>query len=331
MKRIFAMPLAVAGALWLAGPAIGAETGYLIPRGWSVLNEGIARGDLNRDGRPDLALAVRRHNETELLKAGNDAERLLIVFFRQADGRLKRVFINKTAIMGHDDGGMLGDPFQSLRIERGALVLDHWGGSREQWEYTSRFRLEGRQWKLIGLRTASRDRLNGDFSQRDTNLLTGEVEYSISSAGKAPTRRHFLELRAVGAAGNGPRIRLANGAMLNAYVIGSTLVLAAEGMNPHAILRLRDAQGRLVKPLSTSKHGTGQSARYSWKALKPREDYGDFGSGIEEESSRPDAVVDATIEIALGNRIWKTSKGNYPAQIRFTRHGEFILPPAPAP
>jgi len=329
MKPIFAVPLTIAAGLCCSQIAGSVENKNLIPSGWSALNEGTARGDLNHDGRSDLALAVRRHNEIELLKAGKDATRRLLIFLRQPNGALKQVFTNRTAVLGHDDGGMLGDPFQSLRIERGVIVIDHWGGSREQWEYTSRFRLQGRQWRLIGLRSASRDRLTGDSEQRDTNLLTSEVEYS-ATANRKTTVRRFLELRAVAAGKSAPRLWLASGTTLRAHLIGTILVVTAEGINARAVLRLRDAAGRVVKPLSTSKQTTTQIARFSWKALKPRDDYNAFGPGMgEANGSAADAVADATLEIAYGSRVWKTSHGNYPAQIRFARRTEFVLPLAP--
>ena len=53
-------------------------------------------------------------------------------------------------VLPSEHGGMMGDPFEGLSIDRKCIVIHHFGGSRDKWKYTHRFRNQNRDWELVG-------------------------------------------------------------------------------------------------------------------------------------------------------------------------------------
>jgi len=87
--------------------------------------------------------------------------------------------VSDDAVLDGDEGGAFGDPFESLSVEKGAVVIMHYGGSRDRWGYTHRYRYKDGQWMLIGLSFGNTDTLNLEhFDNHDINLVTGAVDAS---------------------------------------------------------------------------------------------------------------------------------------------------------
>ncbi len=70
----------------------------------------------------------------------------------------------------------MGDPFQDLKIERGCIVINHSGGSRQKWAYTHRYRYQKGDWKLIGATAVANDPCK-EIETFDYNLSSGKVNY----------------------------------------------------------------------------------------------------------------------------------------------------------
>jgi hypothetical protein len=312
----------------LSASAVQAAPQLPVPDGWSVLNNGVARGDLNRDGRSDLAVAIGKRDEEKRSSAENLTRRRLLVFFRQRDGNLKQVFANATAVLGRDEGGVMGDPFQSLSIVRGALVLEHMGGSRETWEYTHRYRYQGGVWRLIGLRKAYHDRLNQDNAHRETNFSIGAVNYGAMYGNKMALRR-FAELRATPTGKSGLRTLLADGTVLTAQANATSVTITARLRTAHAVLRLRDANGRAITPLSSRREGSVQTLRISRGSLPFSMSY-NTTDAVADRDSEADAVANVRFEIASTRRLSRRGK-LYPAQIVITDREKYTLPKLQTP
>lgn len=148
-----------------------------VPPGWRA--EGVpAVGDLNSDGRPDAALVISHGG------AGAPADAPLVVVkhalvlaLRGPDGKLHRSIVSDAAILDGDEGGAFGDPFESLSIVSGTVVITHYGGSRDRWGYTHKYRYQSGHWMLIGLNFGNTDSLDLEhFDSHDINLTTGAVE-----------------------------------------------------------------------------------------------------------------------------------------------------------
>lgn len=84
------------------------------------------------------------------------------------------------AVMSSADGGMMGDPFQNLSIERRAIVINHYGGSRLRWDETQRYRYQDGAFRLIG--TTYRGGAPCDeWTEYDYNLSTGKATYRFTT------------------------------------------------------------------------------------------------------------------------------------------------------
>jgi hypothetical protein len=80
---------------------------------------------------------------------------------------------SKEAVLCKDCGGVFGDPFVGIKIIRGVIVIDHYGGSRNRWGYTHRWRYQDGDWFLVGLTSRQEDILEGTSEVTDINLITG--------------------------------------------------------------------------------------------------------------------------------------------------------------
>ena len=159
-----------------------------ILKNYEILNEGFAKGDLNKDGIEDVALAIYpawEKDEDWMEKPGFDSmpQRLLIILFGTKTG-FKQSAITSNAIMCKDCGGIFGDPFAGISIIGNVLEIYHYGGSNWRWSYTHKFRYQGNGFYLIGKRSHSYwnvmncEKLD-DFAGTDyddINFLTGQFE-----------------------------------------------------------------------------------------------------------------------------------------------------------
>ncbi|MGG4144193.1 hypothetical protein ABEW34_13795 [Paenibacillus algorifonticola] len=157
--------------------AEAADFESLVPIGWKVLEifDGEpeqAEGDLNNDGLVDIAAVLEKEDISQ-----EAPDRAIMVAFGQEDHTYRRSVIAEHAVMSANEGGIYGDPFESLIIEKGVLVLRHVGGSNWRWYNTYRFRYQDEAWYLIGATTGSYftgTQLMEDADEEDYNLLTGD-------------------------------------------------------------------------------------------------------------------------------------------------------------
>jgi hypothetical protein len=149
----------------------------LIPAGWQLLvrESGPVKveGDLNQDGIQDVAVVIDKI-ET---KTGEAPERALLIAFGNKDHTYTRSIVADKAILKADEGGVWGDPLDSIAIDRGSVLVNFYGGSNFRWYGKYRFRFQNDDWYLIGATvgsyfTGTTTPENGD--EEDYNLLTGD-------------------------------------------------------------------------------------------------------------------------------------------------------------
>ncbi len=139
-----------------------------VPKGHTLLTQ--ASGDLNKDGVDEKIIVL---NNGIISDFGE--ERTILIF--KADNGAWKMWERATgAILPSENGGMMGDPFQSIKVENGALVINHFGGSRIKWEYTHRFRFQNEKWELIGATSISYAPCE-EQQTFDYNLTSGNVIY----------------------------------------------------------------------------------------------------------------------------------------------------------
>ena len=143
-------------------------------KNWTILQK--AEGDLNKDRKDDLVFILKHKSEEENYSS---TPRVLVIYFKEGINSYKLVESNSRYILKKDEGGVMGDPFQSISINRNSILISTSGGSRERWGYVHRFNFRNNGFYLIGSTETLYDSLNGDSTIRDTNLLTGKTEITI--------------------------------------------------------------------------------------------------------------------------------------------------------
>jgi hypothetical protein len=126
---------------------VPSEVRPFVETGLTVL--AIERGDLNRDGREDAVLVLEP----------NDPEqpRPLLILVRDAKGALQLAKRSDKAVLCRDCGGIMGDPFQSVNVEKGRFTIEHYGGSSWRWSasYTFAWSRRDQSWQLVKVESSS--------------------------------------------------------------------------------------------------------------------------------------------------------------------------------
>jgi hypothetical protein len=144
-----------------------------IPNGWHIVEaygDSKVEGDLNSDGIKDIAFVMEGQETSE-----SAPPRVLLIATGNKDKSYNLAIKAETAIRRKDEGGIMGEPFMGLSIDRGSLLIRHSGGSAWRWDHLYRFRYQRDGWYLIG---ATEDWFHAVSSAgrkyEDINLLTGD-------------------------------------------------------------------------------------------------------------------------------------------------------------
>jgi|GEM_PF-1966171 len=162
-------------------PEVADTVLQLVPPGWRAEEGKTKEIDLNGDGKPDVAFVISNGRFDATGPAESTVvKHVLILALRGDDGKLHRSVVSDDAVLDGDEGGAFGDPFEDLTIEKGAVVITHYGGSRDRWGYTQQYRYQNGQWMLVGLSFGNTDSLapNDHFDNHEINLTTGLVRAS---------------------------------------------------------------------------------------------------------------------------------------------------------
>ncbi len=148
------------GLLWalLAGlvvqaqiiPAIGRTSANFIPVGYRLLRDCRASGDLNGDGRADVLLALTSVGEDKTLHPREGLPpRLLVVLWRTAHGYQRAAVARQLLLRNHlvINGD---DPFRSIAIRQGVLLISYDVGGNCGYSTTAKFRYQQGQFYLVG-------------------------------------------------------------------------------------------------------------------------------------------------------------------------------------
>lgn len=152
-----------------AAPATAVDT-VASPAGFTKLGE--ASGDLDKDGQDETVTVFSTDKEDD----GGKIRELHV--YKKKDGKWDLWKKATGPVMGSESGGVMGDPFQEVKVENGAIVLTQSGGSRYKWTYTHRFRFQDNDWKLIGTTYVTGTPCEY-WENFDYNLSTGRINYEI--------------------------------------------------------------------------------------------------------------------------------------------------------
>ena len=154
-------------------PRIPTVTNPSVPSPKGLRNFKEVKGDLDGDGNEDLLIAYETDKQTDFGK-----ERQIHIFKKEdKKWKLQKKFTGP--LLPSDHGGMMGDPFQDIKIKKGVIIIEQSGGSRDKWSYVHRFRKQNNSWLLIGA-TVDTFTPCEKSDKYDYNLNTGKVEVESS-------------------------------------------------------------------------------------------------------------------------------------------------------
>ncbi|HEY0014304.1 MAG TPA: hypothetical protein VGB79_15785 [Allosphingosinicella sp.] len=162
-----------------------AASGF-VPAGWRL--EASASGDLDRDGRSDLALVLRMNDPANVLPneglCGETIDtnpRILAIALAAAGGGY-RLGVQDQELIPRRDNPCASDWFapEHLRIERGAVRIDlerfMSAGGWDMGTTSFTFRWEDDNLRLIGFDYSNVKRNTGDVGGVSINYLTGRAK-----------------------------------------------------------------------------------------------------------------------------------------------------------
>lgn len=121
----------------------------------TVMDTAIA--DFNKDGLNDLLIVSENI-------ADEEQNRSLIILSNSANGFVVSAK-SKAAVLCKTCGGVFGDPYAGISVNKNVLDIYHYGGSNWKWTNNFTFRFQNNQWELIGISNDSffsGDDCNGD-------------------------------------------------------------------------------------------------------------------------------------------------------------------------
>lgn len=144
------------------------ENQYVLPKGYEILDEKI--GDLDTDG---IAEKVIVYNTTDKTEDGFIRE---IQILKNDKENWKIWRKSRNAILKSDEGGIMGDPFNGIDIEKGILMINVAGGSSWKWSEGDKYRFQNNEFELIGYSSTS-GKTCQYWESFDFNLSTGKIIY----------------------------------------------------------------------------------------------------------------------------------------------------------
>jgi len=171
-------------------PSGGNGVRYFIPQGWKVIDS--ASGDLNNDNYPDAVYIIQYSDTVKEYRAFGPGEndydldetipRILVILFKEPAGDLYQLGLqNNTFILRSNEGGVFGDPLAGLSIDNNVLTIEFFGGSRNKWGLTYKFRFQDKDWRLIGATNLDFDSLTGDYEECDYNFLKKKMKITAGN------------------------------------------------------------------------------------------------------------------------------------------------------
>lgn len=158
-----------------AAPAPASADTVAIPAGMTKLGE--ASGDLDKDGQAEAVAVFDTGKEDDKFGIGTARE---LHVYKKKDGKWNLWKKAMGPVMSSESGGVMGDPFQEVKVDNGAIVLTQSGGSRYKWDYTHRFRFQDNDWKLIGATYVTGTPCEY-WENFDYNLSIGTINYEIET------------------------------------------------------------------------------------------------------------------------------------------------------
>lgn len=135
-------------------------------------------GDLDGDGVPELAIGynTKALDPDEVM---DDVPRELIIY-KQKEGAWSEWYRSSNALMSSAGGGMMGDPFDTLRIEDGKMTIVQLGGSSWKWNETETYQWQKDDFKMIH-QSSSYGKFCEYWKDTEFDFIEGKFELTITT------------------------------------------------------------------------------------------------------------------------------------------------------
>jgi hypothetical protein len=140
------------------------------PVSFRILEE--LEGDLDNDGVSEKVIVYDTENEIDL------GTKRKICIYKNNNNTWEIWKTSISAILGSEQGGMMGDPFEGISIEKNCIVIKHFGGSRSKWEYVHSYTYQNGDFRLIAVKVISITPCE-EFELFEYKLSSGEIKYEI--------------------------------------------------------------------------------------------------------------------------------------------------------
>jgi len=107
---------------------------FLLP-GYEMLD--FVEADLNNDKKTDAILILKSPGEDSIME--QDITRPFLLLIKQADGKLKLKKRNDHLVMCKHCGGVFGDPYDNISVQKNSFTISFYGGSNWRWGYDYTF------------------------------------------------------------------------------------------------------------------------------------------------------------------------------------------------
>jgi len=151
-----------------------------VPAGYAIMAE--ETGDLDKDGKDDVALILKSTME-DTISIDTAINRILVVALRSKNGYSTAAVTDKLIKCRTCGGPGWDDPYNGMHLDKGVLIIDHFGGGMIRWSITSRFRYQNGNFYLVGSTKQhfNNGKMNadGEFADADytdVNYVTGQRE-----------------------------------------------------------------------------------------------------------------------------------------------------------
>ncbi len=167
LLRLFVLSAALPGVA-----KSGADVNAFVPKGWAI--EQRVNGDLDGDAIPDAVLVLLENDKGDDSDP-NSRQRALVVL-RGAKKGFELLGTNVGLAACYQCLGVKGgDATPEVTIQKRVIIVNQFGGSRDYYGATHRFRLEKNGVRLIGVDHSGGDAIMGSSETKSENLLTGAV------------------------------------------------------------------------------------------------------------------------------------------------------------
>ncbi len=160
----------------------------IIPKNWKIIDS--VQGDLNQDNQQDLVLILEHHTAINEDRAYGNYEielitetqkpRILAVYFK-VNNKYRLAIQNNDFVLRSEEGGKMGDPLKSIRVDNNKLILSFEGGNEWRWKLNYEFEYLQKQWNLVMANNVYYHKDSGEMVDKQYDFVDRTIKTVVGS------------------------------------------------------------------------------------------------------------------------------------------------------